>query len=189
MQLQTSAGVGGVSYTTSESTVDTHTLNTCRPTSHTESLLILCYDFLKRIVRTYVTGPRVAKAAGNGSTAAAEPRGVLILPGLANNSADYAGLSQHLHDRGLSTRVVQVCSRLHTIECHAPKIVVVVAPTTCSDSGNTGAYMTEDYQRVLCRCAQAITLSAMHRRSTLVVTRVSSGSRTCEPVMLMQQHV
>lgn len=50
------------------------------------------------------------KAAGsNGSTAAA-PRGVLILPGLANNSADYAGLSQHLHDKGLSTRVVQVSS-------------------------------------------------------------------------------
>jgi hypothetical protein len=70
----------------------------------------------------------VSKAAGNGSTAAAEPRGVLILPGLANNSADYAGLSQHLHDRGLSTRVVQVCPPIHTIECFEH---------TCSSSSGT----------------------------------------------------
>lgn len=36
-------------------------------------------------------------------------RGVLILPGLANNSADYVGLAQHLQDRGLAAKVVEVC--------------------------------------------------------------------------------
>jgi hypothetical protein len=58
---------------------------------------------------TVCAGSRTqAKAAGSNGTAAAPSRGVLILPGLANNSADYAGLSQHLHDKGMSTRVVEV---------------------------------------------------------------------------------
>jgi hypothetical protein len=59
-------------------------------------------------MNVYAGSRTQAKAAGGNGTAAAPSRGVLILPGLANNSADYAGLSQHLHDRGLSTRVVEV---------------------------------------------------------------------------------
>lgn len=58
---------------------------------------------------TVCAGSRTqAKAAGSNGTAAAPSRGVLILPGLANNSADYGDLSQHLHDKGMSTRVVEV---------------------------------------------------------------------------------
>jgi hypothetical protein len=38
----------------------------------------------------------------------AASRGVVILPGLANNAADYAGLSDHLRSRGLATSIVQV---------------------------------------------------------------------------------
>jgi hypothetical protein len=35
-------------------------------------------------------------------------RGVLILPGLANNAADYAELAENLRQRGLAAQVVQV---------------------------------------------------------------------------------
>lgn len=41
-------------------------------------------------------------------------RGVVILPGLANNAADYAELADHLRGRGLETSVVQVMCRLTT---------------------------------------------------------------------------
>lgn len=49
------------------------------------------------------------RAVPEGSAPSSSPsRGVLILPGLANNSADYAGLAEHLQSRGLATSVVQV---------------------------------------------------------------------------------
>lgn len=51
---------------------------------------------------------RAAAAAPAAEQGAASGRGVLILPGLANNAADYAGLAHHLNSRGLATSVVQV---------------------------------------------------------------------------------
>lgn len=71
---------------------------------------------------------RAARASagsnGNGKTVAGgqhhhlatDSRGVLILPGLANNTADYTELSQHLNDKGLATRVVQVRRKRAVVE-------------------------------------------------------------------------
>jgi NAD(P)H-hydrate repair Nnr-like enzyme with NAD(P)H-hydrate epimerase domain len=59
-----------------------------------------------RLAHGHVSTARCAAAAAEPATP--PERGVLILPGLANNTADYLGLAAHLEQRGLASKVVQV---------------------------------------------------------------------------------